>query len=359
MDPKQLKERFEPKPTKVIEADPQVLAARFTPCGKFLLAGGYDGRIRRWNMEEEATPELAPLSGHNGWVQAFIASAEGSLLISSDTWGALWARCYADEKAEPKWYLPHAHDGWIRALALSPDGKTLASCGADKKLRLWSASDGKPIKDLASDGEDLFALVYHPDGQSLFSGNGKGIVKQWEVASGKVVRDFNGGVLFKVDRIQDVGGVRCLALDREAKLLAVGGGKPAGGGSVTGVPSILVFDVASGELRQTLDVGTTNDVYVCDLAFHAAGFLMAVTSGQPGSGKILFQRPEDKEPFVANTSIPNCHSLSLDPSGQRLAVVSTNRDSNGNGRPLDKTGAYKGNRSPIHLFTLPARAEAT
>ena len=27
--------------------------------------------------------------------------------------------------------------------------------------------------------------------------------------------------------------------------------------------------------------------------------------------------------------------------------------SNGNGRPLDKDGKYKGNSSPIHLFSLP------
>lgn len=356
MDPKQLKERFEPKQAKVIEADPQVLAARFTPCGKFLLAGGFDGRIRRWSMADEANPELTPLVGHNGWVQAFVMSGEGSLLFSADTWGALRGWCYADEKPEPKWNVPAAHDGWIRSLALSPDGKTLASCGADGKLRLWNAADGVPVKDLVGGGEELFSLAYHPFGESIFAGDWKGMVRQWEVASGKLVREFNAGVLYKVDRIQDVGGVRSLAIDKEGKLLAVGGAKPATGGFVTGVSAILLFDAASGELKQSLDVGTANDVYVTDLAWHAAGFFMAVTSGQPGSGKLFFQRPEDKEAFFSTNAMPNCHSLSLHPGGLKLAVVSTNRDSNGNGRPVDKAGAYKGNRSPIHLFALPAAA---
>lgn len=356
MDPKQLKERFEPKPTMVIEADPQVLAARFSPCGKYLLAGGFDGRVRRWNVADETAAKLSPLVGHNGWVQALAMSGEGSLLFSSDTWGALRGWCYTEEKPEPKWTVPEAHNGWIRALALSPDGKTLASCGADHKLHLWNAADGKPVKELADGGEDLYSLAYHPSGESIFSGDWKGSVKQWEVASGKCLREFNAGVLYKVDRIQDVGGVRSLAIDKEGKLLAVGGTKPATGGFVTGIPAILIFDAATGELKQTIDAGTANDVYVCDLAWHAAGFFMAVTSGQPGSGKLIFQRPEDKEPFVANATMPNCHSLSLHPSGLQLAVVATNRDSNGNGRSVDKAGTYKGNRSPIHLFALPAAA---
>lgn len=351
MDIKQLKERFEPKQVKVIEADPQVLSARFAPCGKYLIAGGFDGRIRRWNAADESLPELAPLAGHNGWVQALAMSGEGSLLFSADTWGGLRAWCYSDEAPEAKWTVPEAHNGWIRSLALSPDGKTLASCGADRKLRLWSAADGKPLAELADYGEDLFALAFDPDGLSIFTGDGKGIVKEWELAQYKCLREFNAGALYKYDRIQEVGGVRCLALDREAKLLAVGGSKPGGGGSVTGIPSILVFDAATSELKQTLDVGTTNDVYVCDLAWHAAGFLMAVTSGQPGSGKLLFQRPEDKEAFFSTNSMANCHSVSLHKDGLRLAVVATNRNSNGNGRPQ---GEYRGNKSPIHLFALPA-----
>jgi WD40 repeat protein len=351
MDPKELKARFEPKQTKVIEADPQVLGARFTPCGKYLVAGTFDGRVRRWHVGDDSLPELEALTGHNGWVQAVATSAESSWLFSADTWGQVRGWCYADEKPEPKWSVPEAHGGWIRALAASPDGKALASCGADRKLRLWSAADGKPIRDLVENGEDLYTLAWHPDGQSIFCGDAKGIVKHWDLASEKCLREFNAGVLFKLDRLQDVGGARCMALDQQAKRLAVGGTKVGNGGSVTGIPTLLVFEVASGELKETRELGSTNDVYVCDVAWHKEGFLMAVTSGQPGAGKLLFLRPEDKDPFVSNTSMANCHTLSVHPDGLRLAVVATNRGSNGNGRPK---GEYKGNKSPIHLFALPA-----
>jgi WD40 repeat protein len=65
----------------------------------------------------------------------------------------------------------------------------------------------KPLREFGENSEDLYTLAWHPDGQSLFCGDAKGIVKQWEFASGKCLREFNAGVLFKLDRLQDVGGV--------------------------------------------------------------------------------------------------------------------------------------------------------
>ena len=80
---------------------------------------------------------------------------------------------------------------------------------------------------------------------------------------------------------------------------------------------------------------------------------MAALSGSPGTGKIVFQRLGDKQPFYSTTKYRNCHSLSLHPSGKRFAITSTNNGSNGNGRRL-KNGEYLGNYSPVHVFDFPA-----
>ncbi|MFO0871304.1 MAG: hypothetical protein U0935_20465 [Pirellulales bacterium] len=69
-----------------------------------------------------------------------------------------------------------------------------------------------------------------------------------------------------------MGGIRCLGIDAESKWLAVGGTVPKNGGSVTGVPTVLVFDFATGELRHTLTFGQPNDCFVSDLAFHPRGW---------------------------------------------------------------------------------------
>jgi hypothetical protein len=152
--------------------------------------------------------------------------------------------------------------------------------------------------------------------------------------------------------LQDVGGAKVLAFDSEGTTLACGGTTPKNGGTVTGIPSILLFDFASGQLKTTIKHGSENDCFVHDVHLHQAGFVMAVTCGTPGQGKLLFQRPEDAEPFFVTTKMANTQSLSMHPEGRHFAVVATNPGSNGNGRQL-KNGEYIGNQSPIHLWTFP------
>ena len=93
------------------------------------------------------------------------------------------------------------------------------------------------------------------------------------------------------------------------------------------------------------------DGFVHHLAWHADGFVMAVTSGQPGTGKFLSQQPDDAAPFFIVPK-PNCHSLAVHPNGKRIIVAATNGNSAGNGRPLKGNG-YLGNFSPLLVWDMP------
>jgi WD40 repeat protein len=218
-------------------------------------------------------------------------------------------------------------------------------------VRLWSSEDGKKVKELTGP-DDVFSVAFHPDGKSLVSGDFKGVVRQWDASSGKVIRQFDASTLHRRDRIQDVGGVRSLVFDRDGSTLIAAGSVPTSGGFVQGTPALLLFDVASGKLKQSLTIGAVTDGFVTDVHLHADGFLMGVTSGQPGNGKLFFQRPEDAQPFFLSPKMINSHSLAMHSDGIRLAVATTNGNSGGNGRPI-KNGAYPGNFSPIVLWDLP------
>ena len=87
MDNAELLKKYELKNAKVISAEPQVSLARFSPCGKMLVGGGYDARVRRWNATVEEMPELPALEGHHGWVEGLAFRAEGELLFTADSWG--------------------------------------------------------------------------------------------------------------------------------------------------------------------------------------------------------------------------------------------------------------------------------
>lgn len=352
MNTESLAERFKPQELKTFEANPQVLKLRYSPDGNTLFAACSDARIRRWDASQDNWPELSALEGHHGWTGAICLSDDGKTLFSGDSWGEL--RAWSLEGDAPKllWSVPQAHDGWLRDMTLHPDGQTLATCGADRVVRLWSTADGAKKGELKDENDDLYVARYSPDGTLLVAGDRKGYVWQWEVASGKLLRKLDATILYKYDRIQDVGGVFSLAFDKAGKLLAVGGNKPKNGATIQGIPVLLFFEVATGELKHTHELGGQNDCDVMDVQSHEAGFFIAVTSGGPGQGKVVLLRPGDAEPFFAETKIANVHGLALHPEGKSFAVSGTNRGSNGNGRRLDEDGKYANNTSPIHVFAF-------
>ncbi len=352
IDAKELLKLHEPKRLKQsFECDKQQhTGARFSPCGKYLLAGSYTGAVLRWDATSDEYKTLPSLAGHHGYVVLAYAQ-QGGLVYSGDSWGRLRAWSYSDEQPKPKWDIEQAHDGWLRDLAVSPDGKQLATCGRDHMLRIWDTATGKKLHELQSP-EDLFCVLWHKSGKSLVTGDHKGIGREWDLATLKSTREFNASVLFSQSRLQDIGGIRVLSFDRDAKTLAVGGVKPANGGNVQGAPTVLLFDWATGKLTKTIEL--SGDVFVEDIRFDPNGFLMLAVSGNPGSGKLVYVHLDDTKPFF-EVKLSNCHALSVHPDGKRLAVSVTNANSSGNGRPKSKDGSkeYPGNWSQLVLFDLP------
>lgn len=342
-------------PKTEITASPQVVSARYSACGRFLFAGSFAGQVRRWDLLPDDPIELDAFDGHNGWVESVVS--HGDMVYSADSWGCIQAWS-CNDAAATRWTLSSAHDGWCRQLALSPEGKFLASCGRDGIVNVWRAEDGARVQQIKDPNTDVFCVRFTDDGERLLTGDFRGCVREWEASSAKHIRDFDASVLHAVHRLQDCGGVRCLGMGGVGKQLFVGGTRPSNGGTVRGVPTVLVFDFDSGELLNTLELGADNDCFVHDLQIHEDGFLMAVTSGTPGSGRLLFQELDAESPFFVAEKLINCHSLSRSPGGTQLAVTTTNRKSNGNGRRLNDNGEYEGNVTPIHLLELNVAEQA-
>ena len=352
LTPEQLKLKYEPKPVKQVTSERQLTAARFTPCGTRILAGGYDAMLRLWDFSAEQPTELASSAEHRGWVQGLALHPTEKVAYTADSWGRLQEVSYLEDSLIVQWHKDQAHDGWIRALAINPDASALVSVGRDQQVRVWNPADGTQLRQIDAHHEDVYACAFHPDGKQFVSGDAKGTILHWSTEQDEPLGRFDASELFSVLRLQDVGGVHALLFSHDGKKLFVGGTRPKNGGNVQGTPLLLVFDVASRELSETIELGSAADVYVRHVEEHADGFLMATTSGNPGTGKLQFVRLGDEQPFYVNTALSNCHHVSIHPDGKQLAVTTTVRGSNGNGRPL-KDGEYVGNHSPIHLLAIP------
>lgn len=381
-DPKPAAAFTPPKELKMFPNDRQLCVARFSPCGQFLAAGAMEGTVRRWSVVEKSKPaaevelpdeakkkpapknakkveespvELVPLphlSGFNGWVQTIAFHPKDKVLYAADTWGKLTATAYEGDAPKSLWENATAHDGWIRKLAISPDGQHLVTGGRDQFVRVWTTA-GKLVAEHRHT-EDIYAVGFAPEGKVVAFGDEKGRVKTWDFGTKQVVREFDATVFHKLSRLQDVAGLRMLAFIEGGKSLLVGGCEPEGGGFLEGAPVLLKFDVATGKKQTEWKFGAAKEGFVLDVAQHPGGYLIVVTSGQPGSGKIMFLRPGEKEPFFTHTAVANVHSVTLHPDGKRFAVAAMNKASNGNGRPKTADGSYPSNTSPVHLFEIPS-----
>jgi WD40 repeat protein len=341
-----------PDPTKPAELGKplvppcQVTRVRFSPDGKLLAAACTDGLVRRWDVTGKEPAELPPLAGHNGWVTGLAFGKDA--LFTADSWGRLSAW---DMAGKQRWTLEAAHDGWVRMIAVSPDGSLVATCGKDGFARVWRPADGKKVGEINAKADTL-AVCFAPDGKTLLTGDLFGTVREHELPVGKGLRTFEVKELYKLDRIQDVGGVRCLLFDPAGKTLLVAGAVPATGGFVQCTPLLVAFDRATGKRLWQWKGAADNEGYVTDLAWHPAGYVVGTTSGQPGQGKVFFLKPGEAAPFFVAPK-PNVHSVAVHPDGTRIAAALTNANSSGNGRVKGKGGEYPANVSPIQLWRIP------
>lgn len=316
---------------------------RFSPDGKTLVAACTDGLVRRWNATGKEPAELESLKGHNGWVTSLVHGKES--LFTSDSWGRLTAW---DANGKQQWTQEVAHDGWLRTIAIA-DAR-LATCGKDGFVRIWNAVDGKKLAEFDLKC-DVLSVLFAPDGKTLFTGDLFGLVREHELPSGKVIRTFEAKELYKLDRIQDVGGVRCLLFDATGKTLIVAGAVPSTGGFVQCIPLIVAFDRTTGKRLWQWKGANDNEGYVTDLAWHSDGTIVGSASGQPGQGKVFFLKPGEAAPFFVAAK-PNVHSIAIHPDGLRIAAALTNANSSGNGKVKGAGGEYPANNAPIQFWQV-------
>jgi WD40 repeat protein len=322
----------------------QVTRVRFSPDGKTLAAACFDAKVRRWDVTGKEPVELPALGEHNGWVTDVAFGAK--TLFSCDSWG----RLSAWQDAKHLWTVEDAHDGWVRGITVNESG--LATCGKDGFVHFWGREKGTKLYGFDAKS-DLLSVCFASDGTSAFVGDLFGTIREFGIAYGKELRTFEVKEFHKLDRIQDVGGVKCLMLSGDGKTLFAGGAEPKTGGFVQCVPLLVAFDRATGKRVSQWKGANDNEGYVTDLAWHPGGFVIFTTSGQPGQGKFHIWKPGDEKALFSGGKHPNCHSVALHPDGDKIAVSATNANSSGNGRVKGTGGEYPANTSPVQMWSLP------
>jgi WD40 repeat protein len=117
-----------------------ILAVTLSDDGNLLAAGGYDGRVRVWNMTDEKAPSQSP-----------------------------------------PWDDPEDHV--IRAVAISPEGKYVAYGGDDQVVSIMNVTSGKVIRQMEGHAGYITVLRYFDDGKRLASASDDGTALVWDVSN--------------------------------------------------------------------------------------------------------------------------------------------------------------------------------
>lgn len=125
----------------------------------------------------------------------------------------------------------------VTALDFSPDGKLLVTGGGapsrSGELKIWDSSDGRLVRDMPDAHSDtVFGVAFSPDGKQLASCGADKFVKLFDVSTGKFVRAFEG-------HTHHVLGV---SWQSDAKVLVSCGADNA----------VKVWDLDTGEQRRTI-----------------------------------------------------------------------------------------------------------
>jgi WD40 repeat protein len=295
-----------------------LLGCRFDPSGQFVFAGAQDNSVVRWHLE---SGQKSLLIGHKSWVRALAFAAKEKILFSADYAGHILAWLAGAEEPKPA-YILDAHRGWVRALAISPDGTTLASCGNDHLVKLWSIPEGKFVRELAGHDCHVYNVAFHPDGQHLVSADLKGVVNVWDVAKVERERELDAKILHKYDTgfLADIGGARSMAVSPDGSLLACAGiTNVSNAFAGIGNPLVVLLDWKSGKQKQLLRPKTPFQGTAWGVVVHPAGFVAGVGGGN--GGVLWFWKPDNALDFF-NLKLPNnARDLDLHSDGRRLAVA--------------------------------------
>ncbi len=312
------------------------LAVAFSIDGRALASGGGDETVRVWDVATKSA--RFALKGHRAPVHGVAFGPDNTLLTGGRLPGEagrgevkVW-----DVGTDPGKEVRRRHRGFVLAAAFSPDGKLLATGGSDGTVRLHRGQGVKEAPALTGHTGSVYAVLFGAAGTSLIAGGvardeGKrpaGEIRVWDPGTNEARAHF---------RLPSI--VYCLALSPDGKALAAGG---ADG-------KVRLLDPATGAVTATL-AGHQGEVRCA--AFSPDGKLLAT-----GSALSLEVRLWDvagrQGVGVLKGHTSTVWGLAFSPDGKVLATAS----GDGTAKLWDVAGrkewaTCRGHNGPVHAVAF-------
>jgi WD40 repeat protein len=176
----------------------------YSPDGKFLASGTFQ-EVNVWDAQTGMLRHKLTGFAHN--VVALAFSGDGKLLATGG--GA------PTEDGEVKIFetgtweqitdIKGGHSDTVYGVAFSPDGTKIASCGADKFIKVFEVPGGKFLKSFEGHTHHVLDVGWKGDGKLLASAGADNTIKIWDYEKGEQVRTINNAHTKQVTRLVFVG----------------------------------------------------------------------------------------------------------------------------------------------------------
>jgi WD40 repeat protein len=167
-----------------------VQALAFSPDGRLLASGGFQ-EVILWDVQTGV--QRQKLTGFKDRVVSLDFSRDGKWLACGGGAPTEDGEIKVIDVAAGKILLDIAngHSDTVFGVRFSPDGKLLATCAADKFVKVFEMPGGKFVKSFEGHTHHVMDVGWKPDGKLLASGGADNVIKVWDYEKGEQTRTIN------------------------------------------------------------------------------------------------------------------------------------------------------------------------
>ena len=149
-----------------------------------VVSGGSDGRVRIWKK----THMVASLKEHKSAVTQIKFTKDNSNIVSASADGS----CIVWDFHRHVRLSAFFDTTMFRSILYHPDESQILTCGSDRKITYWDATDGEAIRVIEGSEAEINSIDIEPTGTLFVSGGNDKLVRVWEYDAGKMLASGQG-----------------------------------------------------------------------------------------------------------------------------------------------------------------------
>ena len=183
--------------TSEVADDRPISTCQFSPDGKSLLTGAWNGNVRIWsmpecNMQTGFSAHMDRITGLAWHPHARMGSEDGNIVMcvsgSSDCTARLWSeKCQLLHRLE-------GHTDRLARVACHPMGRHCGTASFDLTWRFWDIESGSCLLEQEGHSRAVYSLAFQKDGALAVSGGLDSYGRIWDLRTGRCIMLLEGHV---------------------------------------------------------------------------------------------------------------------------------------------------------------------